>query len=250
MIAGRTDLALEKRDVCEYELFSEYKRTRDIHLRDEIVESYIYIAEILSRKFINRGIDYDDIFQVASMGVLYAVERFDPDRGVKFATFATPTVMGEIRRYFRDKGNFVRIPRRLYEVFYRAERIKRQSADMSDSELARRLDLPDKVIKEANKAGGAAFMKSLEYEAFADGTLSLSNVLGAEDNHFLMLENRDFIDYCMQQLGDTERKFVKMRYDDEMSQKEIAKVLGVSQMQVSRMEKSVLKKFRNWYFRD
>lgn len=243
-------MALEKCDVCEYELFSEYKKTRDIHLRDEIVEDYIYIAEILSRRFINRGIDYDDIFQVASMGVLYAVERFDPDRGVKFATFATPTVMGEIRRYFRDKGNFVRIPRRLYEVFYRAERIKRQSAQMSESELARRLDLPDKVIKEASEAGGAAFMQSLEYEALADGTLSLSNVLGAEDNHFLMLENRDFIDYCMKRLGDTERRFVEMRYDKEMSQSEIAKVLGVSQMQVSRIEKNVLKKFKNWYFRD
>lgn len=243
-------MALEKRDVCEYEMFSEYKRTRDIHLRDEIVESYMYIAEILSRRFINRGIDYDDIFQVASMGVLYAVERFDPDRGVKFATFATPTVTGEIRRYFRDKGNFVRIPRRLYEVFYRAERIKRHSSQMSDAELARRLDLPDKVIREASEAGGAAFIQSLEYEAFADGTLSLSNVLGAEDNHFLMLENRDFIDYCMKRLGDTEREFVKMRYEEDMSQSEIAKVLGVSQMQVSRIEKSVLKKFKNWYFRD
>ena len=70
----------------------------------------IYIAEILSRKFINRGVEYDDIFQVACMGILYAVERFDPDKGVKFATYATPTVMGEIRKYFRDKGNFIRIP--------------------------------------------------------------------------------------------------------------------------------------------
>ena len=78
----------------EYELFSEYRRTRDRALRDEIIESYIYIAEILSRKFINRGVEYDDIYQVASMGILYAVERFNPDRGVRFATFATPTVLG------------------------------------------------------------------------------------------------------------------------------------------------------------
>ena len=102
----------------EYEMFSRYRETGDIALRDEIVSSYIYIAEILSRKFINRGVEYDDIFQVACMGILYAVERFDPDKGVKFATYATPTVMGEIRKYFRDKGNFIRIPRRLYEIFY------------------------------------------------------------------------------------------------------------------------------------
>ena len=243
-------MALEKPDVREYELFSEYRRTGDIHLRDKIVSSYMYIAEILSRKFVNRGIDYDDIYQVASMGVLYAVERFDPDRGVKFATYATPTVMGEIRKYFRDKGNFVRIPRRLYEVFYRAERIKRTSADLTDAEIARRLNLPDDVIREANELGGISFVKSLEYEAAADGTLSLSNLIGAEDNHFLMLENRDFIDYCMKQLNDTERRFIRLRYDDEMSQKEIAEILGISQMQVSRMEKNILKKLRNLYFRD
>lgn len=231
-------------------MFSEYKKTKDVHLRDEIVSSYMYIAEILSRKFINRGIDYDDIYQVASMGVLYAVERFDPDRGVKFATFATPTVMGEIRRYFRDKGNFVRIPRRLYEVFYRAEKLKRSSSDMSDAELARRLDLSDSVIKEASEAGGTSFIKSLEYEASADGRMNILNVLGAEDNHFLMLEDKDFVEYCMKQLNEKERSFVKMRYTDEMTQQQIAERLGISQMQVSRTEKRILKKLRNLYFRD
>ena len=243
-------MALEKPDVREYEMFSEYKKTKDVHLRDEIVSSYMYIAEILSRKFRNRGIDYDDIYQVASMGVLYAVERFDPDRGVKFATFATPTVMGEIRRYFRDKGNFVRIPRRLYEVFYRAEKLKRSSSDMSDAELARRLDLSDSVIKEASEAGGTSFIKSLEYEAFADGRMNILNVLGAEDNHFLMLEDKDFVEYCMKQLNEKERSFVKMRYTDEMTQQQIAERLGISQMQVSRTEKRILKKLRNLYFRD
>ena len=95
----------------EYEMFSRYRETGDIALRDEIVSSYIYIAEILSRKFINRGVEYDDIFQVACMGILYAVERFDPDKGVKFATYATPTVMGEIRKYFRDKGSLPAPPK-------------------------------------------------------------------------------------------------------------------------------------------
>ena len=243
-------MALEKPDVCECELFSQYRKTGDTRIRDEIVASYIYIAEILSRKFINRGIDYDDIYQVASMGVLYAVERFDPDRGVKFATFATPTVMGEIRRYFRDKGNFVRVPRRLYEVFYRAERIKRTTSNVSDAEIARRLNMPDEVIREAAGVGDMSFVKSLEYEALADGAMSLANVIGEEDNHFLMLENKDFIDYCMKQLSDGEREFIKMRYDDELTQKQIADKLGISQMQVSRMEKKILKKIRNLYFRD
>ena len=118
-------MALEKSVISdnEYELFLEYKRTGDKELRKKIIESYTYIAEILSRRFINRGIDYEDIYQVACLGIINAVDRFDPQRGVRFATFATPTVFGEIRKYFRDKGFFIRIPRRLYEVFYRAEQM-------------------------------------------------------------------------------------------------------------------------------
>ena len=84
---------MKQNDKTEYELFSEYRRTHSPQVRDEIVEKYMYIAEILSRRFINKGVEYDDIYQVASMGILFAVERFDPDRGVKFPTFATPTVL-------------------------------------------------------------------------------------------------------------------------------------------------------------
>ena len=211
----------------EYEMFSRYRETGDIALRDEIVSSYIYIAEILSRKFINRGVEYDDIFQVACMGILYAVERFDPDKGVKFATYATPTVMGEIRKYFRDKGNFIRIPRRLYEIFYKAEKIKRVSSEISQEEIARILNIPD-----------------------ADGELNFSNLIGIEDSNFLMIEDKDFIKYCMSRLSADERKFIEYRYYDEKSQKEISEIMGISQMQVSRMEKRTLKKLRNLYFRD
>lgn len=234
----------------EYELFSEYRRTKSHVLRDELVESYIYIAEILSRKFINRGVEYDDIYQVASLGILYAVERFDPNKGVKFATFATPTVLGEIRNYFRDKGNFVRIPRRLYEIFYKAEQIKRIQNDISDEEIARILNISEADMKKLREIGDFSFIKSLEYEAYADGELSLSEVLGAEDNHILMLEDKDFIDSCMKKLSEKERQFVELRYTEELNQTEIAQRLGISQMQVSRMEKTVLKKFRNMYFKD
>ena len=223
----------------EYELFSLYRETGNTAIRDKLVEHYMYIAEILSRKFINRGIEYDDIYQVASMGIMYAVERFDPDRGVKFATFATPTVMGEIRNYFRDKGSFIRIPRRLYEMFYKAEQI-----------IARILNISDEDMKKLDNIGDSSFMKSLEYEAYANGALSLSDVLGVEDDRFLMLENRDFLKSCIEKLGKKERDFIKYRYYDEKSQSEIAQVMGVSQMQVSRMEKNVLKKLRNMYFRD
>lgn len=237
-------------ELTEYEMFSEYRRTGDLKLRDEIVASYIYIAEILSRRFINRGVEYDDIYQVACMGILFAAERFDPDRGVKFATYATPTVLGEIRKYFRDKGNFIRIPRRLYEVFYKAERIRRSSSEMSNAEIARILNLPEKIVDEAYDWGDGSFIKSLEYEAYADGAMSLSNVVGADDKNFLMIENNDFINFCMSHLDDDEREFINYRYNREMSQKEIAEIKNISQMQVSRFERKLLKKLKNLYFRD
>lgn len=234
----------------EYEMFSRYRETRDTKLRDEIVSSYIYIAEILSRKFVNRGVEYDDIYQVACLGILYAVERFDPDKGVKFATFATPTVMGEIRKYFRDKGNFIRIPRRLYEVFYKAEKIRRMSSEISQEEIARILNIPEKTLESIYEIGDASFIKSLEYEAYADGEMTLANVVGADDKNYLMIEDKDFVDSCMKNLTNEEREFVKYRYYEEKSQKEISEIMGTSQMQISRMEKKVLKKFRTMYFKD
>ena len=234
----------------EYEMFSRYRETKDTKLRDEIVSSFLYIAEILSRKFVNRGVEYDDIYQVACLGILYAVERFDPDKGVKFATFATPTVMGEIRKYFRDKGNFIRIPRRLYEVFYKAEKIRRMSSEISQEEIARILNIPEKTLESIYEIGDASFIKSLEYEAYADGEMTLANVVGTDDKNYLMIEDKDFVDSCMKNLTNEEREFVKYRYYEEKSQKEISEIMGTSQMQISRMEKKVLKKFRTMYFKD
>lgn len=236
----------------EYELFVAYRRTKDPEIRDALVNHYIYIAEILSRKFINRGLEYDDIYQVACMGVMCAVDRFDPDRGVQFTTFATPTVLGEIRRYFRDKGNFIKVPRRLCEVFYKAERVRRAMGGdtASIAELSRILNIPEKDLKDAYDLEDGAFIQSLEYEAYADGTMNLAQTLGREDNQFIMIEDRDFVDYCMQVLKEKEIEFIRLRYFDEKNQKEIAALWNVSQMYISRLEKKILKKLKMLYFRD
>lgn len=239
-------------DFDEYEMFMEYRRTGDKKIRDELVNSYLYIAEILSRKFVNRGIEYDDIYQVACMGIVYAAERFDPQKGIKFATYATPTVLGEIRRYFRDKGSFIKIPRKLYEVFYKAEKIRRNTAadKASAAEVARILNIPKETILEAYEMGDLSFIHSLENEAYADGHMSLSNVLGREDDRFMMIENKDFTHYCFSKLTEKEKDFVKKRYYEEYSQKDIAEQWKVSQMYISRFEKKLLKKLRALYFRD
>lgn len=234
----------------EYELFKRYRQTGDKALRDEIISSYIYIADILSRKFINKGIEYDDIYQVACMGILYAVERFDPDKGVRFATYATPTVLGEIRRYFRDKGSFIKVPRKLYEVFYKAERIRRSGGEVSSSEIARILNLKGEEVDRAMEAGGAAFMQSLEMEAYADGTMSLSDYLGRDDDSFIMIEDKDFVSYCLSQLTETEQKLIQLRYYEEKTQTETAEIMHISQMNVSRTERKILKKLKALYFKE
>lgn len=236
----------------EYRLFSEYKKNRDIKLRNDIAGKYMYIAEILSKKFINRGLEYEDIYQVACMGVLFAVERFNPERKIRFASYATPTVLGEIRKYFRDKGSFIKIPRKLYSVFYKAERIRRSIAPEKNTpeEVARILNLPTETVLEAYEIGDSSFVKSLEQEAFADGNMTLSNMIGKEDNDFMLVENREFLSYCIKQLSQKEIEFIKMRYTEEMTQKEISEKWEVSQMKVSRFEKRLLKKLKTMYFRD
>ena len=102
--------------LSDEELFKEYQKGKSLEIRNAIVTKNIYLAEIISKKFINRGIEYDDIYQVACMALIKAIERFNPERGVKFSSFATPTIVGEIKRYFRDKGSIIRIPRRIYEI--------------------------------------------------------------------------------------------------------------------------------------
>lgn len=236
----------------DYELFHELKRTGDPKLREKLIDKYLYIARILSKRFVNRGIDYDDIYQVAVMGVIYSVDRFDPDRGVCFSTFATPTVLGEIRKYFRDKGSFIKVPRKLCSVFYRAERLRYSENDgeMTMGELAGKLGVTESELDKAYSAGGAEFIKSLEYEANTDGVLSISNIVGVEDNSFLMIEDKDFIKSALEHLSDRERSVIEKRYYKGYSQQKTAESEGVSQMQISRTEKKALKKIRDLYFHE
>ena len=234
----------------EYELFRKYKETGDKKIRDELIIKYTYMAKILAYKFVRSGVDYDDLYQVACVGLMLAVERFDPDRGVQFATFATPTVLGELRKFLRDKAGSIKIPRRLYEIFCRAETLKRQQENLSIDEIAQLLDMPRETLVEAYRVGDAAFIKSLEDEAYTDGGLSVSGLIGFDDEGFTLIENRDFIDYCMSKMTQREAELFNQRFHKGMTQKELAKKWGVSQMYISRMEKKVIQKFRDIYLTD
>ena len=220
--------------LAEQTLFLRYQQTKDNAIRNEIIDKYTYIANIAAKRFSGRGIDYDDLYQVACIGLLYAVERFDVSRGVKFATFAAPTVVGEIKKYFRDKGNFIRVPRRLYEIFSKAHRI--HMANNPEMESIKNDVLLPQII-------------SIESEILGDD-MRFENVLGQTDEGFLFVEDKDFIDKCMSLLSEDERRFVHKRYYEEKSQKQIALDMGVSQMCISRMERRLLKKLRNMYFKE
>lgn len=242
-----TGTAAVKTAYNEYDAFVSYRQTHDPAVREDIVEHNLYIASILSKRYADKGIEYDDIYQVACLGLLYAVERFDPERNMRFATFATPTVTGEIKKYFRDKGNYIRVPRRLYEIFVKAEKIRRSNAEVTDEELARRLQIPVSLLQQAQNMGSSAFIQSLEEET---GEGSTAELIGQEDKSFIMIEDHDFVDYCFSKLSEREAEFVRMRYFDEQSQREIAEKWGVSQMYVSRLERKVLEKIKHLYFKD
>ena len=234
----------------EYTLFKTYKETGDRAVRDKIVMDHTYMARILAHRFRGYGIDFDDIYQVACVGLVIAVERFDPDRGVQFATFATPTIMGELRRFMRDKSTCIKIPRRLYEIFCKAETVKKQSENMSLADVAKHLGMPEETVVEAYRVGDAAFIKSLEDEAYTDGGLSVSSMLGFDDEGFTVIENRDFMRYCMSKMTEKEAELLTERFYNGKTQAELAKKWNVSQMYVSRLEKKVMQKFKEIYLKD
>lgn len=233
------------------DLLCRFCHTRDPELREQIFEKYSYLAEIITKKYANKGIEYDDLYQVASLGLLVAIDRFDCGRGVRFSTFATPTIMGEIKKYFRDKGFIIKLPRKLYEIFSKAERIrsaKEQEGATTPTvdELAEVLQVANKDVRESLKYTDIMNMISLEETIYNDSS-SLSQVIGVEDGSFLIIENRDFICDSLRRLEPDEKKLIFHRYYKEKTQKEVAKFMGISQMQVSRLERKALKKLKSMY---
>ncbi len=236
---------------AEHDLFVRYAQSHDRTLMDEIMVHYAYIAEILARRFAGKGLEFDDIYQSACIGLMNAAGRFDPDRGTRFATFATPTVLGEIKRLFRDKGNCIRVPRRMYEIFSKANRLRNEELVKTGkmptrTELSKALGISKEQLAQAMYWGDTQDVRSLE-QPIDDQDVMLSDCIGVEDNEFLMIENKDFIDQFMKTLSPEERQFVKYRFYEEMSQSKIAELMNTSQMNISRMEKRVLERLRTLY---
>jgi len=232
------------------ELFARYQKNRSAVIRNEIVSKYLYLAEIISKKFLNRGLDYDDIYQVACIALIKAVERFSLDKGVKFVSFATPTIIGEIKRYFRDKGSVIRIPRRIYEVYQKVNLAREQLMQELQrapkiEEIAAFLNISEEMVLEIIESRNAYNIQSIEQNAFLDDDdVELQETIGEDDSLFERIENRDFLQNSLEYFNDAEKDFIVMRYFENKTQKTIAEKLGVSQMYISRLERKVIDKFR------
>jgi RNA polymerase sigma-B factor len=230
-------------------LFDKYSRTHNVSIRNEIVSKNIYLAEIISHKFVNRGVEYEDIFQIASLALIKAVERFDPTKGVKFSSFATPTIIGEIKRYFRDKGSVIRVPRRIYEVYQKVYQAKDELSQTLQrnpkiNEIAAHVKITEEQVIEIIEYKNSYNMQSFDQKIYDDDDLALHETIGSNDNTYEKIENKDFLEKSMDKFNEGEKEFIKLRYFNNRTQKEIGEKLGVSQMYVSRLERKVIEKFR------
>lgn len=230
------------------ELFRKYRQTGDVNIRNELVENYLYIAEILAKKFSGRGVEYDDLLQIASEGLISGVEKYDPDNGAQFTTYITPTITGNIKNYFRDYSRAVRLPRRVYAL---SVKVKRATADYFQKygqkptvkQLSKELGVPEEDVLEALEYRAPVSLDSPVNTEDGEGAL-LYDVIPDSTDNFEGFEITESLRSEIQKLDPTEREVVTLRFVDGYSQSEVGKMLGVSQMFVSRAERKILKKLR------
>ena len=245
-------LQKEQTEVNNQEIFEKYRQGRSIETRNEIVQKYLYVVDILIRKYLNKGVEYDDLYQVGSMALVFAVERYDLDRGYEFTSFATPTIIGEIKRYFRDKGWAMKVPRRLKEL---GAKIPLAKEDLERNllrsptvpEIAAYLGCSEEDVLEAMESNQAYGTFSLQQGFDENGESednSLDKYLGKEEDGFKKLENEELIKSVLETLSKEEKQIFKMRFIDKIIQQDIAESLDVSQMTISRIEKKIRNKFR------
>ncbi|MEO6990010.1 MAG: SigB/SigF/SigG family RNA polymerase sigma factor [Candidatus Baltobacteraceae bacterium] len=221
-------------------------------LRSDLVVAHLNLVRYLAVKFSNRGEALDDLIQVGTVGLLKAIDRFDLSRGVEFTTYATPTIVGEIKRYFRDKGWAVKVPRRLQELNLSVNRtIEKLTVKLGRSptvgELAEQLGTTQEDILEAQELGQAYNLLSLDTEVSGEGdkkSHTLADYVGHNDAGLEILEDKANLERAFEVLTRRERIILFLRFYESVSQTEIAKRLNVSQMHVSRLQQKALEKLK------
>ncbi|MCM1973845.1 RNA polymerase sigma factor SigF [Streptomyces sp. GXMU-J15] len=218
-------------------------------LRNKLVRMHLPLVEHLARRFRNRGEPLDDLTQVATIGLIKSVDRFDPDRGVEFSTYATPTVVGEIKRHFRDKGWAVRVPRRLQELRLAlttatAELSQQHGRSPTVHELAEKLAISEEEVLEGLESANAYSTLSLDVPDTDDESPAVADTLGAEDEALEGVEYRESLKPLLEDLPPREKRILLLRFFGNMTQSQIAQEVGISQMHVSRLLARTLAQLR------
>lgn len=223
----------------------------DKEARDTLFEENTGLIYSVARRFLGRGVEMEDLFQIGSIGLLKAVDKFDPAFEVKFSTYAIPMILGELKRFFRDDG-MIKVSRSIKEnqhrVYLAREKIEKElGREPSLKEIAEMLEMPPEEV--AMTMDSAAEVESLYRTVYqSEGTdISLIDKIPEKENAEEHLLNRIFLEEILGKLESSDRKLLYMRYFQNQTQTQIAEQLGVSQVQVSRMEKRILKKLRSLY---
>lgn len=218
--------------------------------REDLVHLHLPLVQHCARRFRNRGEPHDDLVQVGTIGLIKAVDRFETDRGVEFSTYATPTIIGEIKRYFRDKGWAIRVPRRLQELRMQitattAELTQKLGRSPTPRELAEVIGCTVDEIIEGMESSNAYSTLSLDAnDGSDDGPPSMLDVLGVEDHNLAHVEIRESLKPLLEGLDPREKRILLLRFFKNMTQSQIADEIGVSQMHVSRLLTKTLKQLR------
>lgn len=233
------------------ELFRRYKEEGDEEAREQLIVSHVNLVRYIAAKFKNRGEPLDDLIQVGTIGLIKAIDRFDPSRGLEFTTYATPTIMGEIKRHFRDKGWTIRVPRRLQELSAKVNTVTDEltvelQRSPSIDEIAARLGTtPDEVL-EAMESSSAYSSVPLEGQGGTeeDDAPAVIDRYASVDNDLEASDDRMILEDVISEFPEADQQAIRMRYLDGMTQVEIAKKLGISQVQVSRMLRRALRRIQ------
>ena len=234
------------------ELFRQYKATGDPEVRDQLIVSHLNLVRFLASKFKNRGEPLDDLIQVGTIGLIKAIDRFDPSRGLEFTTYATPTILGEIKRHFRDKGWSVRVPRRLQELSAKVNQANDEltnelSRSPSVEEIAKRVGASVDDVLEATESSSAYSSVPLEGGGSSDDddAPSVIDHYATEDENLAASDDRIVLEDAIRDFSPREKDVIRMRFFEGMTQVEIAERLGISQVQVSRLLRRTLRRVQD-----
>ncbi len=231
-------------------LLRRYHEDGDLQAREQLIEQYMSLVRSLARRYSYRGEQLEDLVQIGAIGLIKAIDRFDLERGVELTTYATPNIIGEIKRHFRDKGWSVRVPRGLQELNVQLSRLVEQlTVQLARSptipELAEAAGVEEEQVLEALESGRAYTSLSLSGGGGGDDDeLDPLESLGTEEHQYEVTEDRAVLAPGFKALDDRERKILQLRFFEGLTQSQIAQQIGISQMHVSRLIRRSLEKIR------